>query len=150
MAGTFVKARFHFVWSTRRRYPFLTKDIRPRLWGYFSRVVQDHSGILFDAGGVLDHVHLYLECPRTMAVADLASIIKTTSSKWLRQTFENCKGFYWQEGYAAFSVNPADDVRLRDYIRNQEGHHQTRPFECEYRKLLDRNHLQYEERYLFG
>jgi hypothetical protein len=85
-----------------------------------------------------------------MAVADLASIIKATSSKWLQQTFDSCQGFHWQSGYAAFSVNPADDGRLRHYIRNQEAHHRARPFESEYRKLLDRNGLQYEERYLFG
>jgi putative transposase len=104
---------------------------------------------LFDAGGVSDHVHLYLECPKTLAIDELASIVKTTSSKWLRQTFDDCKGFHWQSGYAAFSVNPADDQRLRSYIRNQETHHARQRFEDEYRQFLEENGMSYEERYLF-
>ena len=150
MAGTYVKARFHFVWSTLRRRPLLTDDIRPRLWGYFNRVVQDHGGILFDAGGVSDHVHLYLECPKTLAIASFADIVKTTSSKWLRQTFRECKGFHWQSGYAAFSVNPADDERLRRYIRNQEQHHAGLSFEDEYRRVLTFNGFVVDERYTLG
>ena len=148
MAGTYVKARFHVVWSTKARQHLLTSAIRPRLWGYFNRVVQDHGGILFDAGGFTDHVHLYVECPKTMAIADLVSIVKTTSSKWLRLTFDDCKGFRWQAGYAAFSVSPVGDGRLRQYIRNQEIHHNAQRFDDEYRRFLELNGATYQVRYL--
>ncbi|EDY20913.1 hypothetical protein CfE428DRAFT_1206 [Chthoniobacter flavus Ellin428] len=38
---------------------------------------------------------------------------------------------------------------MRDYIARQEEHHRRRTFQEEYRELLDRCGVEYEERYLW-
>jgi putative transposase len=36
---------------------------------------------------------------------------------------DDLKNFYWQDGYGAFSVNPAQIDTVIKYIANQKAHH---------------------------
>lgn len=44
--------------------------------------------------------------------------------------------FSWQNGYGAFSANPAEVERVIQYIANQKEHHCKKAFKTEYRELL--------------
>lgn len=44
--------------------------------------------------------------------------------------------FYWQNGYGAFSVNPAQIARVKQYIVNQHEHHKIKSFQEEHRMFL--------------
>lgn len=112
------------------------------------RVVRYHRGVLFVAGGVEDHLHLYAEYPKTIALAQFVGAIKAHSSKWLRRTFPAMAGFRWQTGYAGFSVHRRDDERLRAYIEGQEEHHRTISFPEEYLKLLRLHGIAFDPRYV--
>ena len=57
--------------------------------------------------------------------------------------------FYWQDGYDAFSVNPADIDRVIAYIANQKEHHSKINFQDEYRAILKRYKVEYDERYVW-
>jgi REP element-mobilizing transposase RayT len=99
---------------------------------------------LLCAGGTRDHIHLYLEPPSTLALSELVASIKTTTSKWIHDTFSHRRDFRWQHGYGAFSVTPFEDGRLRDYIQNQEIHHREQRFTPEYLSLLERHGITYD------
>jgi putative transposase len=43
------------------------------------------------------------------------------------------KNFYWQDGYAIFSVNPQQESAVANYIANQKAHHVTMSFQDECR-----------------
>jgi putative transposase len=136
MPARYASVRVHLVWATKRRQPWLDPAWRPRLFGVIAMAVERRGGTLLCAGGVRDHVHLYVELPTTLSVSDMVTSIKTTSSRWVRRTVADRSGFEWQGGYAAFSVNPVDDRELRAYIRTQELHHRERDFPDEYTALL--------------
>jgi hypothetical protein len=57
--------------------------------------------------------------------------------------------FGWQDGYAAFSVSESQVEPVRGYIQNQENHHRRHVFQDEFRALLDKHGIEYEERYLW-
>ena len=82
-----------------------------------------------------------------MTVADLVEDLKTSSSKWLKT--QGLDRFAWQKGYAAFSVGPKDLPALKNYIDQQEEHHRNRTFQEEYRALLNRCAVEYDERYIW-
>ena len=46
--------------------------------------------------------------------------------------------FYWQNGYAAFSVSQSNVPIVKRYIENQEEHHRKMTFQDELRALLER------------
>jgi hypothetical protein len=58
--------------------------------------------------------------------------------------------FSWQEGYGAFSVSPSQASVAKKYIQNQEQHHRKQDFEQEFKTLLRKCGIEYDERYVFG
>ena len=57
--------------------------------------------------------------------------------------------FHWQSGYGAFSVSQSDADAVVAYIRDQAQHHQKMTFQDEYRRLLERYHVAFDERYVW-
>ncbi len=139
MADTYLSLRVHLVWATKNRRPWLDPEWRSRLFACVAAVVARQGGELLCAGGIRDHIHLYLEPPSTLALSDLVGSIKSTTCKWIHETFAHRRDFRWQHGYGAFSVTPFEDSYIRDYIRNQEIHHREERFTNEYTSLLLRH-----------
>jgi hypothetical protein len=57
--------------------------------------------------------------------------------------------FDWQDGFAAFTVSESQDPAVRHYIQNQAEHHHRQVFQEEFRTLLERHGIEFEERYLW-
>jgi len=76
-------------------------------------------------------------------------LIKGGSSAWLKDTFPWARGFGWQDGYGAFTVSKSLVPEVENYIRNQREHHRMKTFEEEYRAVLEKHEIRFEERYLF-
>jgi REP element-mobilizing transposase RayT len=79
----------------------------------------------------------------------LVEEVKSHSSKWIKTKGEGYEKFYWQDGYGAFSVNPAAVDRVTNYIANQHAHHSKKGFQNEYRALLKKYKVEYDERYVW-
>ena len=56
---------------------------------------------------------------------------KSHSSKWVKTKGEKFKNFYWQNGYGAFSVNPAEIEVMKNYILTRKEHHRKKTFKDE-------------------
>ena len=57
--------------------------------------------------------------------------------------------FYWQRGYGIFSVNPKGIDRVTQYIKNQKEHHEKKTFKDEFRLILKKYQMEYDERYMW-
>ena len=57
--------------------------------------------------------------------------------------------FYWQNGYGAFSVSPSHVNGLKEYVQNQEEHHRHESFQDEFRRLLRKYGIEFDERYVW-
>jgi hypothetical protein len=55
----------------------------------------------------------------------------------------------WQAGYGAFSVSASNMDRVRAYILDQEAHHRKMGFQDEFRRLLKKHKIEYDERYVW-
>ncbi len=75
--------------------------------------------------------------------------MKRTSSLWMKHFKPYYNLFYWQSGYAAYTVSYSVLERLKEYVVNQEEHHKRETFEEEYRRFLNATKTEYDERYLF-
>ena len=139
MAHTYLSMRLHLVWATRLREKWLDPEWRPRLYAYTARIVSRTGGRLLCAGGVRDHVHLYVDLTARVALSDLVCAIKTGTSRWIHETFPHRRAFQWQQGYSAFSVTAWQDARLKEYILDQERHHGEVSFATEYSRLLSQH-----------
>jgi REP element-mobilizing transposase RayT len=77
MAHTYASLFFHCVFSTKRRRPWLTRDIRDRLWPFMGGIAREKGFVAVTVGGTEDHAHMLLSLPTTLAVASIA-----TRSAW--------------------------------------------------------------------
>jgi REP element-mobilizing transposase RayT len=97
-------------------------------------------------GGVEDHVHILAGLSATHRLADFLRELKKASSVWSAENQQ--RSFAWQDGYAAFSVSPTHRDVVRRYIASQEAHHRKVGFVDEITRLLERNGVTYDPKYL--
>ena len=65
------------------------------------------------------------------------------------QDSEDYSHFYWQNGYGAFSVNPSQVETVIAYIANQHQHHSKKNFQDEYRAILKKYQVEFDEKYVW-
>ena len=106
MANSFVSCLMHVIWSTKGRQNLITPELEERLWPYLGGIAREHKIIVLARGGTMDHIHLLLSLPATIAIAKAVQLLKGGSSKWIHATFPHQQLFAWQEGYGAFCVSP--------------------------------------------
>ena len=149
MASTLTNLLFHMVFSTKRREPLIQPQFRDDLYSYMGGIIRGEGGVLIEAGGVSDHVHLLARLKPIHSVSDFLKIVKSKSSKWVNDKKLIPENFHWQTGYGAFTVSVSQLPNVIKYIRNQESHHQRKTFQDEFSDLLKRHGIEYDERYVW-
>lgn len=139
----------HLVFSTKNREPLITPTIEAELHPYMATIFREHYSPSLIIDGATDHVHALFALGRTVTIAHVVEEVKTGSSKWLKSKGREFRNFHWQRGYGAFSIGQSNVVELKRYIRNQKQHHRRVTFKDEYRKLLGRHEIGFDERYLW-
>lgn len=140
----------HIVFSTKERRPWLASDIRPRVWAYLSRILQNLECHAITVGGVDDHVHVLCNLTKKHAPMKVLEILKKDSSKFVKTLDARLGDFHWQDGYGLFSVSPSHVEPVREYILKQEEHHRKETFQEEFLRILKKYGAAYDERYLWG
>jgi REP element-mobilizing transposase RayT len=150
MPQSLAQIYLHIVYSTKDRRPYLqAKDLREELYRYLAGACRNLVTPALIIGGVADHVHFLVRLARTITVADLVKELKTESSKWIKTRDAELFDFHWQNGYGAFSISPAHVEPLRGYIGNQDEHHKQETFQDEFRRILRKNGIEFDERYVW-
>lgn len=139
----------HIIFSTKEREPWLDSDVGPRMHSYLATICRDLGSQFVHVGGVSEHVHVVTNLPRTLSIAEFIEQTKKTSSKWIKAVDVRYRGFRWQRGYGAFSVSPSQLQAVLNYIDTQQEHHRTRSFQDEYRDILRRHGVDFDERYVW-
>ena len=150
MANTYTSLHYHIVFSTKNREPLISQEIEGRIWSYVGGIARKHRMTALQVGGVEDHIHALVAAPATLAPMQMAQFLKGDSSKWMHGEFPRLAGFAWQDGYGAFTVSRSNVSSVMTYIQNQREHHRKRTFQEEYRELLEKHGIEYDERYIWG
>lgn len=75
--------------------------------------------------------------------------VKTGSSKWIKTQSPGFQNFHWQAGFGAFSIGQSWVERLTQYIARQHEHHYGHSYQDEFRELLTRYEIPFDERYVW-
>jgi len=149
MPGTYSQLLLHIVFSTKGRTPWITDEVSERLYPYIGGIVRAEKGVLYDIGGVEDHVHMSLRWRPDGSVSDLMRTIKARSSKWVHDTFPALGVFAWQEGYSVFTVSKSQEEAVKKYIAGQTEHHTKEDFKSELLRILRAHRVEFDEKYVF-
>ncbi len=150
MPQSLSKVYLHIVFSTKYRKRSIDDHIAPELFAYLGGICREMKCTALEVGGYRDHVHILAVLHRTVCQSDLLEEIKKRSSFWIKTKGEPYQFFYWQDGYAVFSVSPSKVDKVRHYIQTQEGHHKTQEnYKTELIRHLDEYKMEYDERYMW-
>jgi len=139
----------HIVFSTKHRQHIIDEKIESQLFSYIAKICDDQNCKTIIVGGYSNHVHIFCALNRSVTQANLVRKIKSTSSKWMKSKGDKYANFYWQDGYAIFSVGRRHVEDLRRYILNQKNHHQKISFQDEHREVLKSNKIEFDENYVW-
>ncbi len=129
MGQTYHSLWIHFVWSTKKRQPLISKDWKWKLYKKFKEISDDHKYHLDHVNGIEDHVHLLTELNPKFSPSEVVKDLKGISWRWIIDSHLAADDYFeWQDGFAAFSVSPSNLQQVRKYIQNQEAHHRQQSF----------------------
>jgi putative transposase len=150
MAQSLANILLHTVFSTKDRRPFLRDPLlRGEMHHYLGGIVNQLGCQSIIVGGVEDHIHLLCTLSRTSTPADLVKEVKRGSSLWAKTRDQGLRDFSWQNGYGIFSIGFSQMEAVRSYIARQEEHHRKLTFQDEFRLLLKRYAIEYDEKYVW-
>jgi len=93
MSSSYCNLLYHIVFSTKRREPWLTPEIRPRIHRYVGGAIRDENGIAMIINGTADHIYILGKLRQDKAISKLVGELKVNSSGWISRTFEGAAGF---------------------------------------------------------
>ncbi|HEY3761946.1 MAG TPA: transposase [Verrucomicrobiae bacterium] len=150
MAQSLAKILVHGVFSTKDRKPYLRdKNLRVELHNYIGGILNQLECTPVIVGGTEDHLHLLCALSRTCEAAEMVKEVKRGSSLWLKTKSMDMGDFSWQSGYGIFSIGFSQIKPVRDYIAGQEEHHRKVSFQDEFRQLLRRYEIGFDEKYVW-
>lgn len=149
MGQSLAKNLIHLVFSTKGRQPLLTDAVRADLHSYLAGILNDLESPALTINSVADHAHVLFSLSKNRPLAGVVMEVKRGSSKWLKTQNRGLAAFAWQSGYGAFSIGQSAIAQVERYIADQPRHHRTRSYQDEFRTLLARYEIAFDERYVW-
>lgn len=147
MPHTYTQNTVHVIFSTKNRVKAIPNAFQPNLWAYTAGICRNHKMTPLEIGGADDHIHLLIQIPPTLTIANAVAAIKSNSSLWAHKQRNK---FDWQQGYAAFSVSASSIPSVARYIQNQATHHKKMNFQEEWFALLKKHGLEFDPLHALG
>ncbi|CAH0219513.1 IS200/IS605 family transposase [Chryseobacterium sp. Bi04] len=136
---SFIKIFIHLVFSTKNRDPFLnTFDVRIKVWKHIKEYATQKGIFLDMINGYSDHCHCLISLGSDQNIEKIAQLIKGESSYWINKNKFTKDKFSWQDEYFAVSISESMVDQVRNYIKNQERHHQKKSFTEEYLEFIEK------------
>jgi putative transposase len=149
MAQSLAKIYVHLIFSTKNRERTIPDHLRPTLHSYMGGILKEQGCIPVEINSEPDHAHVLFTLSRTAALSEVVGNLKKGVTNWLHEQSPELRGFYWQNGYGAFSVSQSALGDVREYIRHQREHHKKVTFQDELRAFLKRYEIDFDERYVW-
>jgi putative transposase len=129
MDTTTLKAQSHCVYSTHYHLVMATADLRKvltrRVLDRFEALARERTeawgGELLELRADPDYVHLHIELPPKVAVAEFTNALKTGTSRRLRSEFARLKGQkqLWSQSYCVIGGEQAPMDVIKAYLESQ-------------------------------
>jgi len=149
MGQSLSKVYVHIIFSTKHRQNLIDDKIEIRLFEYIGGVCRAFECTPIRVGGYKNHIHVLCKLSKKITQAELVEQIKKRSSKWIKTQGEVYVNFYWQNGYAIFSVNPSKLDIVSNYITSQKRHHSTKSFKSEMTSIFNKYNMEYNDKYVW-
>lgn len=149
MSDTYSQVYVHCVFAVKYRKAVLDPAWDERLRLYITAIIQNNGHKMIAINNMPDHLHLFFNLKPAQSISEIMRLVKGDSSEWINKQKLTPTKFRWQEGYGVFSYSRSQIRSVANYVDRQQEHHRNRSFLNEYRELLNKFGVDYEEKRLF-
>lgn len=135
---SFVKVMIHAVWSTKNRYPFLTKAVKEKVISHIKENAHTKQIYIDRLDGHTEHLHCMFGLNADTSIAKTLQLLKGESAFWINKQQLTASKFEWADEYFAVSVSESIVDKVRAYIDGQEEHHKKVTFTQEYDEFISK------------
>jgi putative transposase len=112
---------FHIVWTTRVRAPLIDGNGARFLCATLRTIAKEHRSHILELGMVSTHVHMLVRSEPLADVVKMITRMKGVTSRVAKR--DSICPLSWADGYDIESVSPADEQKIRHYLRAQPYRH---------------------------
>ncbi len=123
-SGAVFSLKYHLVWCPKYRKPVLVPPVDARLKELIGKVAAENEMTVHALEVMPDHVHVFVETDVRRAPAQIARLLKGTTSNRLRQEFKHLRSklpTLWSRSYFMATVGTVSEATVRRYIESQKG-----------------------------
>ena len=139
---------YQIVFGTKHRQPTIPESHCNELYQYISGIIKKKNCHLYRINGIEDHLHIFSDLHPTVSLSNYIKDIKVASNNWMKANGNFPEFDAWQERYAAFTYSIREKDMIINYIKNQKEHHKVETFYDEFKRLLEENGIEFDEKYL--
>lgn len=116
--------QYHLVWGTKYRRKFLKPYVKQALLENLYETTKKYPTLYIHTINTdEDHLHIQIEIPPNISVADAVQKLKSRSSFYLKKKFKFIRNMYlehgiWSVGYFVSSIG-LNETQIKKYIEYQ-------------------------------
>ena len=118
--------QYHMVLVTKYRHPVIEGEIKTTLYQKIESIFAERNLNILEMNGESDHVHILFEADPFTAPGELANVVKTQSSRYIRKLYGETalkkwywKPLFWSDSYFVATVSENSLSIVRAYIQSQ-------------------------------
>ena len=118
--------QYHMVFVTKYRKPVLEGPVKALVYQTIRNICEEKGLTILELNGEQDHVHILYEADPFTSPGELANIIKTKTSRYVRKAYGDTllkqhywKPLFWSNSYFVTTVSENSLQVVREYIKNQ-------------------------------
>lgn len=118
--------QYHIIWCPKFRYAVLKDGVDETLKQILTRICKTYHYQIKTLEVMSDHIHLFVDCPQTVAPSDMVRTLKSISAIELFKAYPKLKRFYakcgklWSDGYFLSTVGHISEATVQRYIEEQK------------------------------
>ena len=134
----FISIWIHCVWGTKNRIAFFTKANKRIILNHIKENAKGKNIYIDFINGNKEHVHCIISLSQDQNISKVMQLMKGESSFWINKNEILKEKFEWADEYFAVSVCESHLNKVREYIKNQEKHHQIKTWVEEYNEFIEK------------
>lgn len=118
--------QYHMVLVTKYRHPIIDGVVKTCLYSKIRSILKERGLNIMELNGEADHVHILFEADPFTAPGELANVLKTQTSRFVRKAYGETilkkyywKPYFWSDSYFVTTVSENSLTAVKEYIKNQ-------------------------------
>ena len=118
--------QYHIIWCPKFRFTVLQNGADEKLKEILRNICNKYHYEIKALEVMPDHIHIFVDCPQTVAPCDIVRTLKSISAIEMFKTFPQLKAFYarcgvlWSRGYFISTVGHISESTVGKYIEEQK------------------------------